>query len=41
MIKCNDIWYSIEKQETDANITKMITEAHDLFHTVVGECRKH
>jgi hypothetical protein len=41
MIKCNDIWYSIEKQESDANITKMITEAHDIFHTVVGECKKH
>jgi hypothetical protein len=41
MIKCNDIWYSIEKKEADEKITKMITEAHDLFHTVVGECKKH
>lgn len=40
MIKCNDIWAAVEAKKTDAELKTMITEAHDIFHKVAGECRK-
>ncbi len=41
MIKCNDIWSEVvSKTSSDAKLKVMITEAHDLFHKVSGECKK-
>ena len=41
MIKCNDIWAEVaSKTSSDAKLKTMITEAHDLFHKVSGECKK-
>jgi hypothetical protein len=41
MIKCNDIWAEVaSKTSSDVKLKTMITEAHDLFHKVSGECKK-
>jgi hypothetical protein len=40
MIKCSDLWAAVSEKKDDKDITTMITEAHDLFHKVAGECRK-
>ncbi len=40
MIQCHDIWYQIDKKATDDKLKQMITEAHDTFHKIVGECKK-
>lgn len=31
---------SVEAKATDEALLKLITEAHDVFHKIVGECRK-
>ena len=41
MIQCNDIWDAVEKKASDAKLKDMITSAHDTFHKIVGECKKH
>ena len=41
MIQCNDIWDAVEKKASDAKLKDMITGAHDTFHKIVGECKKH
>ena len=41
MIKCNDIWAEVaSKTPSDVKLKVMITEAHDLFHKISGECKK-
>ncbi|MEY4703038.1 MAG: hypothetical protein RIR96_935 [Bacteroidota bacterium] len=41
MIQCNDIWDAVEKKASDSKLKDMITAAHDTFHKIVGECKKH
>jgi len=41
MIQCNDIWAAVENKATDEKLKEMITSAHDTFHKIVGECKKH
>jgi hypothetical protein len=41
MIKCNDIWAEVaSKTSSDVKLKTMITEAHDIFHKLSGECKK-
>ena len=40
MIQCHEIWVQVEAKATDDKLKQMITEAHDTFHKVVGECKK-
>jgi hypothetical protein len=40
MIKCNDIWAAVVAKKSDEELKKMIADAHDIFHKVVGECKK-
>ena len=37
---CTGINEAVNSGATDAVLTKMITEAHDVFHKIAGECRK-
>lgn len=36
---CTGIAQSVKAQVPDATLKTLITEAHDVFHTIVGECR--
>lgn len=36
---CTGIVESVSAGANDATLKTMITEAHDVFHTIVGECR--
>lgn len=38
--QCAEIKESVNNKKEDAVLTKLITEAHDTFHHIVGECRK-
>jgi hypothetical protein len=38
--KCVAIKAAIADKKTDDDLKKMISEAHDIFHHIVGECRK-
>ena len=38
--QCAEIKESVNNKKDDALLTKLITEAHDTFHHIVGECRK-
>lgn len=38
--KCQDIMVSLKEKANDEQLKTMITEAHDIFHNIVGECRK-
>ncbi len=31
---------AVKKKATDAELKKLIIEAHDSFHKIIGECRK-
>jgi 16S rRNA C967 or C1407 C5-methylase (RsmB/RsmF family) len=40
-VQCNDIWAAVQGGKTsDEKLKEMITEAHDTFHKIAGECRK-
>ncbi len=30
---------AVDKNESDKDLTEMITEAHEIFHKIVGECK--
>lgn len=38
--KCQAIKKAVATKQADERLKKLITEAHDIFHTIVGECRK-
>ncbi|HMO63463.1 MAG TPA: hypothetical protein PKC39_15140 [Ferruginibacter sp.] len=38
--QCASIQQAVTAGKDDATLTKLITEAHDIFHHIVGECRK-
>jgi hypothetical protein len=38
--QCAAIQKAVADGKDDAALTKLITEAHDIFHHIVGECRK-
>ena len=40
VIKCGAVMKGVEARKTDADLTRLITEAHDVFHKIVGECRE-
>jgi hypothetical protein len=40
MLQCHDIWAQVDAKATDEKLKTMITEAHDTFHKIVGECKK-
>lgn len=40
MKQCNQIWREIENKASDEQLKTLITEAHDTFHKIVGECKK-
>lgn len=40
MLQCHAIWTEVEAKASDAKLKDMITKAHDIFHTIAGECRK-
>lgn len=40
MKKCNEIWREVDKNASDEKLKTLITEAHDIFHKIVGECKK-
>ncbi len=37
--KCKDVQAGVKAKKNDAELTKLITEAHDAFHTIVEKCR--
>jgi len=39
VIKCGAVMKGVEARQSDAELTRMISEAHDVFHRIVGECR--
>ncbi len=38
--QCGIISNAVKKNATDTELNKMITKAHEIFHKIVGECRK-
>ncbi|MBL7701616.1 MAG: hypothetical protein JNM14_05165 [Ferruginibacter sp.] len=38
--KCEAIQKAVTAKQPDAKLKTLITEGHDIFHTIVGECRK-
>lgn len=38
--KCLEIKNSVAKKADDEKLKKLIAECHDIFHTIVKECRK-
>jgi hypothetical protein len=38
--KCQDIQKAVAAKQPNATLKTLITEGHDIFHTIVGECRK-
>lgn len=38
--QCSLINTAVQAKEPDDKLLKLITDAHDIFHTIVGECRK-
>jgi len=40
MIQCHDIWAQVDAKASDEKLKTMITEAHETFHKIVGECKK-
>lgn len=39
VVKCAAVSKAVQANQDDARLKKLITEAHDIFHTIVGECR--
>lgn len=40
VIKCTAVKQAVDGKVSNEILMKHITEAHDVFHTIVGECRK-
>ncbi len=40
LAQCNIVREAVAAKKDDKELTKLITEAHDIFHKIVGECRK-
>lgn len=40
VIKCTAVKKAVDEKVSNEILMKLITEAHDVFHTIVGECRK-
>jgi hypothetical protein len=38
--QCAKVKKAVEAKMNDEQLKKMIAEAHNIFHTIVGECRK-
>jgi hypothetical protein len=38
--QCNIVKEAVAAKKDDKELTKLITQAHDIFHKIVGECRK-
>ena len=38
--KCQAIQKAVAAKQPDDKLKTLITEAHDVFHTITGECRK-
>ncbi len=38
--QCTLIKTAVKKNASDEKLKKLISDAHDIFHTIVGECRK-
>ncbi len=38
--ECRSIKKAVTAGKADADLVKLITQAHDTFHMIVGECRK-
>jgi hypothetical protein len=38
--QCATLKEAVAAKKNDKELTKLITEAHDIFHKIVGECRK-
>lgn len=39
VIQCGAVRKGVEANLSDEKLKTLITEAHDIFHTIVGECR--
>lgn len=37
--KCERVEAAVKAKQDDAQLTKLITEAHDAFHAIIGECK--
>ncbi|MFM7709570.1 MAG: hypothetical protein ACKO5C_01520 [Ferruginibacter sp.] len=40
MLQCHEVWRNVDDKSDDAKLTALITEAHNTFHKIVGECKK-
>jgi len=40
MLQCHEVWRNVDDKADDAKLTALITEAHNTFHKIVGECKK-
>ena len=40
MRQCHEIWVQVDAKATDEKLKSLITEAHETFHKIVGECKK-
>lgn len=40
VIQCGAVMKGVEARKSDAELTRLITDAHNVFHRVVGECRE-
>ena len=40
VIRCAAVRKGVEANLTDVELKKLISAAHDAFHTIVGECKK-
>ncbi len=38
-IKCGTLQKAVEAKHPDTEIKNLLSEAHDIFHKIVGECR--
>jgi len=38
--QCNLVKEAVAAKKEDKELTKLITEAHDIFHKIIGECQK-
>ena len=39
VVQCGAVMKAVEARASDSDLTRMIGEAHDIFHRIVGECR--
>ena len=38
--KCKEVQAAVKAKKDDATLTKLITEAHEIFHEIMEKCRK-